>query len=120
MTGLSSSEGSSTRSTDTKNVSRSRQQTRGRASGPSRALRPADSAAQYRDMAAALQLAAYIDGKIAGAGPRGQANLLVRSGVTGRRIASIRFAGDSSTLASDVGNGLWPRTGSKLTRLCAE
>lgn len=83
-------------------------------------LRPVDSAEQYRDMGAALQLAAYIDGKVGGSGARGQATLLVRSGVTGRRVASIRFAGDRSTLASDVGSGLWPRTGSKLTRLCAE
>ena len=44
----------------------------------------------------------------------------VRSGVTGRRIASVRFSGERSALAADVGNGLWPRTGSQLARLCAE
>ncbi|HXU61234.1 MAG TPA: hypothetical protein VN962_05990, partial [Polyangia bacterium] len=80
-------------------------------------LRPVDSAEQYRDMAATLQLAAYIDGTVGGAGARGQATLRVRSGVTGRRIASLRFTGDRSTLASDVGNKLWPRTGPQLTRL---
>jgi hypothetical protein len=83
-------------------------------------LRPVDSAEQYRDMAAALRLAAYIDGSVGGTGTQGQATVHVRSGVTGRRVASVRFAGERNGLASDVGNGLWPRTGSQLTRLCAE
>ena len=82
-------------------------------------LRRVDSAEQYREMAATLQLAAYIDGAVGGAGTRGQATVHVRSGVTGRRIASVRFSGDRSVLADNVGSGLWPRTGSQLTRLCA-
>ena len=81
-------------------------------------LRPVDSADQYREMAAALRLAAYIDGSVGGDGS--QATVNVRSGMTGRRIASVRFSGERSALASDVGNGLWPRTGSQLARLCAE
>jgi hypothetical protein len=83
-------------------------------------LRPVDSAEQYREMAATLQLAAYIDGSVRGAGSRGQATVRVRSGVTGRRIASLRFSGERGALATDVGNGLWPRTGSKLVHLCDE
>lgn len=82
-------------------------------------LRPVDSAEQYREMAAALRLAAYIDGTVGGAGARGQATVRVRSGVTGRRIASVRFSGERSALAADVGSGLWPRTGSQLVRLCS-
>lgn len=80
-------------------------------------LRPVDSAEQYREMAATLRLAAYIDGSVGGDGS--QATVNVRSGVTGRRIASVRFSGERSGLAADVGNGLWPRTGSQLARLCA-
>jgi len=83
-------------------------------------LRPVDSAEQYREMAATLRLAAYIDGTVGADGSRGQATVNVRSGMTGRRIASLRFSGERSALASDVGNGLWPRTGPQLTRLCAE
>jgi hypothetical protein len=83
-------------------------------------LRPVDSAEQYREMAAALRLAAYIDGTVGADGSRGQATVNVRSGMTGRRIASLRFSGERSALASDVGNGLWPRTGPQLARLCAE
>jgi hypothetical protein len=81
-------------------------------------LRPVDSAAQYREMAATLQLAAYIDGTVGGEGSQRQATVHVRSGVTGQRIASVRFSGERGALAADVGNGLWPRTGSQLTRLC--
>jgi hypothetical protein len=83
-------------------------------------LRPVDSAEQYREMAATLRLAAYIDGTVGGDGPQSHATVLVRSGTTGRRIASVRFAGERNGLAADVGNGLWPRTGHQLTRLCAE
>jgi len=83
-------------------------------------LRPVDSAEQYREMAATLRLAAYIDGTVGGAGSRGQATVRVRSGVTGRRIASVRFSADRSALAENVGSGLWPRTGSQLAHLCGE
>jgi hypothetical protein len=83
-------------------------------------LRPVDSAEQYREMAATLRLAAYIDGNVAGSATQGQATVRVRSGVTGRPIASVRFAGDRGGLPTDVSNGLWPRTGPQLTRLCAE
>jgi len=92
---------------------------RGRGLHVTTGLRPVDSAEQYREMAATLQLAAYIDGSVDGGGSQGQATVHVRSGVTGRRIASVRFSGERNGLATDVGNGLWPRTGSQLTRLCA-
>jgi len=83
-------------------------------------LRPVDTAEQYREMAATLRLAAYIDGSVGAAGSRAQATVQVRSGITGRRIASIRFSGERSGLAADVADGLWPRTGFQLARLCAE
>jgi hypothetical protein len=83
-------------------------------------LRPVDSAEQYRDMAATLGLAAYIDGKVGSGGPGGQATVQVRSGVSGRRIASVHFSGDHGSLATDVGDRLWPKMGSQLTRLCSE
>jgi hypothetical protein len=81
-------------------------------------LRPVDSAEQYREMGATLQLAAYIEGAVGGDGSH--ATVHVRSGTTGRRIASIHFSGDRSGLAADVGSKLWPKTGSRLARLCAE
>lgn len=82
-------------------------------------LRPVDTAEQYREMAATLQLAAYIDGAVVGDGPRGRAIVNVRSGITGRRVASVRFSGGRAALADNVGSALWPRAGGQLTRLCA-
>ncbi len=83
-------------------------------------LRPVDTAEQYREMAATLQLAAYIEGSVGRSGSRGQVTVHVRSGVTGRRVASLHVSGDRGALASDVSDKLWPRTGVQLTRLCAE
>lgn len=83
-------------------------------------LRPVDSAEQFREMAATLRLAAYIEGTVGGDGSRGEATVHVRSGISGRRIASVRFAGERNALPADVGSGLWPRTGGQLSRLCAE
>lgn len=83
-------------------------------------LRPVDTAEQYREMAATLRLAAYIDGTVGGEGSRAQATVRLRSGITGRPVVSVRISGERSGLAADVGDGLWPRTGSQLARLCAE
>jgi hypothetical protein len=83
-------------------------------------LRPVDSAEQYRDMAATLGLAAYIDGRVGSGGAGGRATVQVRSGVSGRRIASLSFSGDHGALTADVGDRLWPKMGPQLTRLCAE
>ena len=56
------------------------------------ALRPVDSAEQYREMAVALNLAAYIDGEVTIDGTAGSATIFVRSGTTGLRIASATFS----------------------------
>lgn len=81
-------------------------------------LRPVDSTEQYREMGTMLQLAAYIEGAVGGDGSH--ATVHVRSGVTGRRIASVHFSGDRSALAADVSSKLWPKTGSTLARLSRE
>ena len=68
-------------------------------------LRPVDSAEQYREMAATLRLAAYIEGTVGDAGSKAQATVHVRSGVTGRRIASVRFSGERSALPPTSATG---------------
>jgi hypothetical protein len=83
-------------------------------------LRPVDSAEQYREMAATLNLVAYFDGEFVGEGDQASATVFVRSGVTGMRAASTTFAGERRTLAADVGKGLWDRISPDLSKLCAE
>ena len=84
-------------------------------------LRPTDTAVQFRDMAAALNLAIYVHGRIKDT-PRGRAvaTVTVRSGVTGRKIASASFDGTRRELVSLVEQGLWDRVKSPLGRACVE
>ena len=84
-------------------------------------LRPTDTAVQFRDMAAALNLAIYVHGRIKDT-PRGRAvaTVTVRSGVTGRKIASASFEGTRRELVSLVEQGLWDRVKSPLGRACVE
>ena len=83
-------------------------------------LRPLDSAEQYREMAATLNLVAYVDGEYAGDGDQATATVYVRSGFTGLRAVSTTFAGERRTLPADVGKGLWDRISPDLSRLCAD
>ena len=83
-------------------------------------LRPLDSAEQYREMAATLNLVAYVDGEYAGDGDQATATVYVRSGYTGLRAVSTTFAGERRTLPADVGKGLWDRINPDLSRLCAD
>jgi hypothetical protein len=83
-------------------------------------LRPLDSAEQYREMAATLNLVASVDGEYAGDGDQATATVYVRSGYTGLRAVSTTFAGERRTLPADVGKGLWDRINPDLSRLCAD
>jgi hypothetical protein len=83
-------------------------------------LRPVDSAEQYREMAATLNLVAYVDGEYFSEGDQASATVYIRSGVTGLRAVSTTFAGERRTLAAEVGKGLWDRISPDLSRLCAD
>jgi len=83
-------------------------------------LRPLDSAEQYREMAATLNLVAYVDGEFVGDGDQASATVYVRSGVTGLRSTSTTFAGERRTLPAEVGKGLWDRISVDLSRLCVD
>lgn len=84
-------------------------------------LRPTDTAEQFRDMAAALNLAVYVHGRIQDApGGRSVATVTLRSGVTGLAIASASFQGKRRQLVPMVEEGLWQRVRSPLARACIE
>lgn len=82
-------------------------------------LLPVDSAVQYRDMAATLGLAVYVHGEVRDDGERAKAVVHIRSGVTGRKIKSVRFQGASTELRADVGKSLWGEVGPAFARTCA-
>lgn len=83
-------------------------------------LLPVDSSDQYRDMAATLGLAVYVHGEVRDNGEHAKAVVHIRSGVTGRKIKSARFAGASHELPADVGQSLWSAVGPSFVRACAD
>jgi hypothetical protein len=83
-------------------------------------LRPVDSAEQYREMAATLGLAAYVDGDVQDDGSGCSATIRVRSGTTGQRVASATFSGERRRLPDDIGKTLWTRVGPTLQRARAD
>jgi hypothetical protein len=84
-------------------------------------LRSADTAEQYRDMGAALDLAVYLHGHIKDTtADHAAATITIRSGVTGRKITTVTFNGYRRGLPFDVEEQLWDRVGTAIKRACAE
>jgi hypothetical protein len=83
------------------------------------ALRPVDSAAQYREMSYALKLAVFVEGEMTGEGPRQSALIRLRSGVTGQPIASAKFSGPTPKIVGAVEHSLWSRLGAATMRACS-
>ena len=84
------------------------------------ALRPVDSAEQYREMSVTLNLVAYVDGEVTIDGNDGSATIYVRNGATGMRTASATVAADRHQLAASLGKELWERLGPALSQACAD
>ena len=82
-------------------------------------LRPVDSAAQYREMSYALNLAIFVEGELTGQGRRQSAQIRLRSGLTGQRIATATFTGPTPKIVGDVERSLWNRVGPTVTRTCS-
>jgi hypothetical protein len=84
-------------------------------------LRPVQTAEEFRDMGATLDLAAYVQGHIKElSGDKAQATIVVRSGVTGRAIATTTITGFRRGLRFDVEEKLWSSVGKAITRVCKE
>jgi hypothetical protein len=84
-------------------------------------LRPPDTAEQYRDMGAALDLALYVHGQIKDTG-KDQSVLTIdlRSGVNGRKLTSVKFTGSRRKLYADAEDELWKRIEKPFGRACLE
>jgi hypothetical protein len=82
-------------------------------------LRPVDSAAQLREMSAALGLGAIIDGDVKGDGARQAARIQLRSGVSGQPVATATYSGTTPKIATAIKRGLWGRFGSAIKHGCA-
>jgi hypothetical protein len=84
-------------------------------------LRAPDTVVQYRDMGAALNLALYVHGSLKDAG-KDQSTLTIdlRSGVSGRKITSVKFTGSRRKLYADAEDELWSRIEKPFGRACLE
>ena len=84
-------------------------------------LRPADTTEQYRDMGAALNLALYVQGHIKDTG-KDQSVLTIdlRSGVSGRKLATVKFTGNRRKLYADAEDELWQKIEKPFGRACLE
>jgi hypothetical protein len=82
-------------------------------------LRPVDSAAQFREMSYALNLGAFVEGEITGEGPHQTAVIHLRSGLSGKRIASVKMTGPTPQLVGIVGHKVWPSFGGAMIRSCS-
>jgi len=84
-------------------------------------LKPLDTAEQYRDMGATLNLASYVHGRIKDTnGEHAVATVVIRSAVTGRKLATATFNGFRRGLPFDVEENLWKRVGPALVHACVE
>jgi len=85
------------------------------------AIPPVDTTEQYRDMGAVMNLAAYVHGHVKEL-PADQAvaTIVIRSGVTGKKLTSVTFTGYRRGLPYDVEEKLWQRLGPAFSRACVE
>jgi len=83
------------------------------------ALPPVDTAEQYRDMGAVMDVAAYVHGHVKQLpADHAVATIVIRSGVTGRKLTSATFTGFRRGLPYDVEEKLWQRLGATFRRAC--
>jgi hypothetical protein len=82
---------------------------------------PVDTTEQYRDMGAVMNLAAYVHGHVKELpADHAVATIVIRSGVTGRKLTSVTFTGYRRGLPEDVEEKLWQRLGPAFKRACVE
>ena len=85
------------------------------------AIPPVDTTEQYRDMGAVMNLAAYVHGHVKELpADHAVATIVVRSGVTGKKLTSVTFTGYRRGLPYDVEEKLWQRLGPAFRRACVE
>jgi hypothetical protein len=84
-------------------------------------LRPIDTDEQFRDLGAVMDLAVYVHGHVKELpADHAVATIVIRSGVTGRKITTVSFTGYRRGLPFDVEEKLWQRVGPAVTRACME
>ncbi len=84
-------------------------------------LKSPDTAEQYRDMGAALNLALYIHGRLKDTGKdTAVLTLELRSGVNGRKLTTVRLTGSRRKIYADAEDELWKKIEKPFGHACLE
>jgi hypothetical protein len=84
-------------------------------------LRAVDTAEQFRDMGATLNISVYVHGKVKQLpADRSTATIVVRSAVSGHKLTTVTFNGFRRGLPYDVEEKLWDKVGPVVARACTE
>jgi hypothetical protein len=83
-------------------------------------VKPVDSAEQYRDMATALGLVAYVDGDVRGSQVASRATVRIRSGYSGRKMAEVSFKESRENLPREISDQLWAKLGPSVAHACVD
>jgi hypothetical protein len=83
-------------------------------------VKPVDSAEQYRDMATALGLVAYVDGDVRGSDANARATVRIRSGYSGRKVAEVSFKESRENLPREISDRLWTKLGPSVAHACVD
>jgi hypothetical protein len=83
-------------------------------------VRRVDTAEQYREMAGALGLVAYVDGNLKEGESSSRVTLQVRSGYSGQRVALTTFKETKLHLRAEIEDKLWTKVGPAIARACTD
>jgi hypothetical protein len=83
-------------------------------------VRPVDTAEQYRELAMAMGLAAFVGGDYWEKEDKARVTIQIRSGYTGRKVAVGTFKETPLHMHNEIEEKLWTKVGSSLARACVD
>jgi hypothetical protein len=84
-------------------------------------LKAPDTPEQFREMSVALKLAVYVHGQIKDHSPsRSTATVMIRSGVSGRKVTEFSLTSDRVSLEHELGEVFWDRVENAIARACLD
>lgn len=83
-------------------------------------VRPVDTAEQYRELATAMGLAAFVGGDYWEKDDKARVNIQIRNGYTGQKVAVGTFKETPLHMHNEVEEKLWPKVGSAMARACVD
>lgn len=83
-------------------------------------VRPVDTAEQYRELATAMGLAAFVGGDYWEKDDKARVTINVRSGYTGQKVAVGTFKETPLHMHAEVEDKLWKKVGPAMSRACVD